>query len=47
MEAQALCNLISYISNPANKEKCIEYGIFEKPAEVIQPAVVQLDTKPV
>lgn len=24
-------NLVGYISNPANKEKCIEYGIFNRP----------------
>ena len=27
-------NLVPYITNPANKERCIEYGIFNKPVEV-------------
>lgn len=33
-------NLFAFISNPANKQKCIDYGIFNKPEFVSDPVVV-------
>lgn len=36
-------NLVPYINNPANKQKCIEYGIFNKPEVVVMPNVVDAE----
>lgn len=33
-------NLVGYINNPANREKCIEFGIFNKPVTVVEKPVV-------
>ena len=34
-------NLVSFIQNPANRDRCIELGIFNKPVKEVEHVVVQ------